>query len=159
MDDSPDLRFQHVHCPCCNKPLEAKCCRWWQSQHDRGSNNCGEGEKQPANVGRCAYVICLWGKGLAYVLGGAVLGQSILETGTPHELLCLCTSNVPKEPYRALLEAAGWRVKEVGCVEAAPRLFFLWRRKGHASDMFSPSSMQWGRQNMRKCCCLTLTHW
>jgi hypothetical protein len=47
-----------------------------------------------------AYLICLWGSSMEYILGAMVLGASIRKTGSKHDRLCLFTEDVPREAWR-----------------------------------------------------------
>lgn len=46
---------------------------------------------------KCAFIIFLWGSSLEYALGALVLGQSLLKSGTKHELCCVHTEEVPMQ--------------------------------------------------------------
>ena len=60
--------------------------------------------------GRVAYVTLLYGRG--FELGVRVLGQSLRESGTNIEYVCLCTPDVP-ESTRDVLKKDGWTVKVI----------------------------------------------
>ena len=64
----------------------------------------------PNPPGRVAYVTLLYGSG--FELGVRVLGQSLRESGTNIEYICMCTPDVP-ESTREVLKKDGWTVKVV----------------------------------------------
>eukprot|EP00971_Amphidinium_carterae_P082095 1623786-Amphidinium_carterae.1 len=81
-------------------------------------------EPSKSKNGRYAYVIALWGTAKHYVLGALVLGQSLLQTGTKHALVCMYTDDVPPA-YLELLQRV-WDCRRIEHVQyAADRLCFV----------------------------------
>ena len=64
----------------------------------------------PNPPGRVAYVTLLYGSG--FELGVRVLGQSLRESGTNIEYICMCTPDV-SESTRDVLKKDGWTVKVI----------------------------------------------
>ena len=82
-----------------------------------------ENQKSTAGLspsGRVAYVTLLYGRG--FELGVRVLGQSLRETETNIEYVCLCTPDVP-ESTRDVLKKDGWTVKVIQPLDANVALF------------------------------------
>ena len=105
----------NIHCPCCWRPCEASLV------------DAPPASREPTiskSQGRFAYVIALWGQGLAWVLGAAVLGKSLRDTGTCYEMVCMCTEDVEEEPHCSFLRSAGWRIHRVQYLDASDRLFY-----------------------------------
>ncbi|CAE7249201.1 unnamed protein product [Symbiodinium sp. CCMP2456] len=70
---------------------------------------------------RCAYATLLYGTSVEYVRDARVLGFSLRQSGTPHDLVLLHTSDVPEE----YLEILGrlWILRPVDRIDAASTLF------------------------------------
>ena len=74
----------------------------------------------PSPYGRVAYVTLLYGRG--FELGVRVLGQSLRESGTNIEYVCLCTPDVP-ESTREVLKKDGWVVKVIQLMDPGEARF------------------------------------
>ena len=74
----------------------------------------------PSSAGREAYVTLLYGRG--FELGVRVLGQSLRESGTNIEYVCLCTPDVP-ESTREVLKKDGWVVKVIQLMDPGEARF------------------------------------
>jgi len=71
-------------CPSCKRPIDAILSEPW-----------GAPRPKPEARRKYAYVITLWGSSADYLIGAMVLGHSLRKTGSPHDLVCLHTDDVP----------------------------------------------------------------
>ncbi|CAD7954128.1 unnamed protein product [Amoebophrya sp. A120] len=98
-------------------------------EHQQGSSYF-----QDPHIKKCAFVIFLWGESIEYVLGACVLGKSLLETDTKHDLLCLHTKDVTE---LKTLEKF-WKCKEINHIEATDKgLFNGWKDQNRFCYVFT----------------------
>ncbi|CAD7938168.1 unnamed protein product [Amoebophrya sp. A25] len=81
-----------------------------------------------------AFVIFLWGKSIEYVLGACVLGKSLRNSKTKHDLLCLHTKEVPE--LRSLRRY--WRTQRIEHVAASDKaLYGGWQEQSRFAHVFT----------------------
>lgn len=91
-------------------------CRTSSKILDQDQNKIAEPETK-----KCAYIICLWGSSMEYLLGALVLGKSLKNTGTLHDLVCLHTDDVCES--NLILLRKFWSTRCVRHVRASPRFY------------------------------------
>lgn len=96
----------NAFCPCCKRPLRLEL--------DAAPPKAAVA---PEAKGKYAYLICLWGSSMEYVLGAMVLGASIRKTGSKHDRVCLCTDDVPREHIERLSSSGLWQCRRISHVE------------------------------------------
>jgi len=110
------LEFAHwdAFCPSCKRPMKVELISKTEVSALRTESK---------SKGKYAYVIALWGCSKEYVIGAMVLGQSLRQTGTKHDLVCMHTADVPEGFIRLL--SLVWKCEVIEHVDyAVERLSF-----------------------------------
>ena len=115
-------------CAICKRPLHMELC----DAPERANEIRPDADTET----RYAYVIGLWGAGPEYVLGGMVLGCSLQNTGTKHDMIVIHTSDVSQEAL-CLLKRAGWIPHEIQHVEETGKLCSDFHKRMRFANVFT----------------------
>jgi len=111
-----DKHSLELWCPACSRPCALEV-REFKTVGDEVVSLTGPGAKKP----RYAFVVCLWGESLSYVLGAAVLVRSLKKHTKRDDVdfVCLFAEDPENEKgrlkpeAREILTQAGWDLRIV----------------------------------------------
>lgn len=132
---SNQYKWWQSWCPCCKRPLDVTIYPGHQAMEDETSRTIEVDDVQPPMSSldspqpvsatptqpRYAYVTSVWGCDPGFVLGALVLGSSLRQRGSVHDLVLLHTDDLPASSLEILSRV--WILRLVEYVQADDSLF------------------------------------